>query len=490
MVIDDDSDLLPLPVSFIARFVPATKSESSGASKPDLQTGTSPEAKTTDCKNKNAPALSERRPSPADDALNIEMIEMMRTHGGYVDDDANRIRERALRSVHTLVYSWVARFRNSPEMYPNVRDEQDTCQTRCRIMSFGSYRLGVYSSESDIDVLCIVPFSITRQDFFSEVYGIPWLLRQQPNITDVISLSNTYTHNRMLVSIIKFKCDNVQFDVLMSRLPSEFISQDLSDYNLLQIQNHWQGCDDEDIISLNGPRTALEILRRVPHVENFRTLLRCIKMWARRRGIYSSIVGFPGGVAWAIMCAKIVQSYPLNFNAIMLLQSFFDFYNNWDFNDAVTIAPFVEERNSATFSSARLSHADNCRPVRIITPTYPAANSTFNMSHSSLAVLKNEIKRACMIIQSICSGGKMQEIDTLSQLFEQDFFSLYENYVQVEMATFGKELIKCQSGYHMSKLRKLVEKLEMDEVIFPFSKMSLQIFASAQHNSDMANIRR
>ena len=74
-----------------------------------------------------------------------------------------------------------------------------------------------------------------------------------------------------------------------------------------------------------------------------KTFLRSIKLWARHRGIYSNIAGFPGGVACAIMGAKVAQYYP-NMNASMLLDKFFFLYKNWPFKNAekknaIMIAP-------------------------------------------------------------------------------------------------------------------------------------------------------
>jgi len=67
----------------------------------------------------------------------------------------------------------------------------------------------------------------------------------------------------------------------------------------------------------------------VPNVENFRVVLRCIKLWAKNRGIYSNILGYLGGVAWAILVAKICMIFPY-LAPNKLLYNFFRFYSEWE----------------------------------------------------------------------------------------------------------------------------------------------------------------
>lgn len=63
--------------------------------------------------------------------------------------------------------------------------------------------------------------------------------------------------------------------------------------------------DEKSCQSLNGRRVADQILKAVPNADHFRQTLRMIKLWAKNKGIYSNVMGYLGGVSWAIMTAKV-----------------------------------------------------------------------------------------------------------------------------------------------------------------------------------------
>jgi len=94
------------------------------------------------------------------------------------------------------------------------------------------------------------------------------------------------------VPIIKMKLCGIEMDLLFARLSLTQVPEkmeSLNDDNLLK------NLDDKTVRSLNGCRVADHILALVPDAERFRDTLRLIKMWAKRRGIYSNVLGFFGG---------------------------------------------------------------------------------------------------------------------------------------------------------------------------------------------------
>jgi poly(A) polymerase len=62
--------------------------------------------------------------------------------------------------------------------------------------------------------------------------------------------------------------------------------------------------------SLNGVRVNDLIVNLVPNMTNFQMSARFIKLWAKKRGVYSNKLGYPGGVAWVMLTARVCQLYP------------------------------------------------------------------------------------------------------------------------------------------------------------------------------------
>ncbi len=65
----------------------------------------------------------------------------------------------------------------------------------------------------------------------------------------------------------------------------------------------------------------------------------------------------------------------------------------------------------------------------IITPAYPAINSTYNVSESTLQLMKQEFARGAQITSKIEREGV-----SWAALFEKcEFFSKFKAYVQIEI---------------------------------------------------------
>ncbi|XP_043075276.1 poly(A) polymerase alpha isoform X3 [Puntigrus tetrazona] len=276
------------------------------------------------------------------------------------------------------------------------------------------------------------------------------------------------------VPVIKLSFDSIEIDILFARLALQTIPEnlDLRDDGLLK------NLDIRCIRSLNGCRVTDEILHLVPNIENFRLTLRAIKLWAKRHNIYSNILGFLGGVSWAMLVARTCQLYP-NAVASTLVHKFFLVFSKWEWPNPVLLKQPEDCNLNLPVWDPRVTPSDRYHLMPIITPAYPQQNSTYNVSASTRAIMVEEFKRGLAITDEI-----LQNKADWSKLFEApNFFQKYKHYIVLLASAQAEKQHLEWVGLVESKIRILVGNLEKNEFI-TLAHVNPQSFPGPKEGTD------
>lgn len=255
--------------------------------------------------------ISLKTATTADLHQSVELVRVLRHKGVYETAAGARQRELVLAELNKIVTEWI--------FEAGVEQGLDAAEAReagGKIFTFGSYRLGVATPGSDIDALCVSPKHVTRDAFFSVFLA---KLQQDPRVERITPVPDAYT------PVLKFCFSGVEIDLLFARLAVRCIPDSWVGLEADSVLKH---TDEKTARSLNGNRVADMILKLVPNKVVFRTALRFIKHWAKVRGVYSNVLGYLGGISWAILVARCCQLYP-NFPPNLIVQRFFTVYTQW-----------------------------------------------------------------------------------------------------------------------------------------------------------------
>ncbi|KAL4694228.1 hypothetical protein H8959_013493 [Pygathrix nigripes] len=258
------------------------------------------------------------------------------------------------------------------------------------------------------------------------------------------------------VPVIKFEFDGIEIDLVFARLAIQTISDNLD----LRDDSRLRSLDIRCIRSLNGCRVTDEILHLVPNKETFRLTLRAVKLWAKRRGIYSNMLGFLGGVSWAMLVARTCQLYP-NAAASTLVHKFFLVFSKWEWPNPVLLKQPEESNLNLPVWDPRVNPSDRYHLMPIITPAYPQQNSTYNVSTSTRTVMVEEFKQGLAVTDEILQGKS----DWSKLLEPPNFFQKYRHYIVLTASASTEENHLEWVGLVESKIRVLVGNLERNEFI-------------------------
>ncbi|XP_047429930.1 poly(A) polymerase beta-like [Mugil cephalus] len=386
--------------------------------------------------------ISEDLPEEDDLIQTRRLIETMKSYDVFETDLDLQQREKVMKRLESLYKEWLqekCEEMNVPEV---VKDKVGG-----KIFAFGSYHLGAHSKGADIDALCVGPGFLERKDFFTSFCE---KLKAQNEVKGIHAIEEA------IVPVIKLSYDGIEIDLVFAKIPQRSVPEnlDLLDNNVVK------NIDERCIRSLNGFRVTEEILRLVPNVFTFRQTLRAIKLWANRRNIYSNMLGFLGGVSWAIMVARICQAYP-HATASTLVAKFFKIYSMWIWPTPIHLQKVENCYSNPRFWDPAVNPSDRCHLMPIITPAYPRQNTSVNVSRSTLAVMKEEIQRGLTVYEEI-----QQKKEQWSKLFETpDFSEKYEHFVVLRASCAAESQHRQWISLVESKIRLLVGTLEKNERI-------------------------
>ncbi|KAE8690476.1 Nuclear poly(A) polymerase 2 [Hibiscus syriacus] len=383
--------------------------------------------------------ISMAGPTEADILRSRDLEKFLVEAGLYEINEESSSREEVLGRIQEIVTNWVKQLTHLRGYTDQMVEDANAV-----IFTFGSYRLGVHGPGSDIDTLCVGPSYVNREeDFFFVLHNI---LAEREEVTELQPVPDAH------VPVMKFKFNGIPIDLLYASISHLVVPHDLDISDMSVLYN----VDEPTVRSLNGCRVADQILKLVPNVEHFRTTLRCLKFWAKRRGVYSNVTGFLGGVNWALLVARICQLYP---NAVpsMLVSRFFRVYTQWRWPNPVMLCA-IEDGLGFSVWDPRKNHRDRTHHMPIITPSYPCMNSSYNVSTSTLRVMMEQFQYG----NSICEKIELNRAKW-SALFEPYlFFQSYTNYLQVDILAADADDLRSWKGWVESRLRQLTLLIERD----------------------------
>jgi len=387
-------------------------------------------------------AISSSAPSPFEIVCSEKLKAYMAEASPQLTQEEQLHRMNILSTLTNIFCDWVRSVCLSQGLPPEVANVAGG-----KVYTSGSYKLGFNEKGMDLDICCVAPKQVTRNDFFDSLKAI---------LEDHDSVENLSSIESAAVPMIAFEFDGVDIDLLFATVPLESIPDDwdINDDNVLR------GVDVGTEKSLNGPRVTNLIERLVPNYESFKVLVRCVRYWAKRRGIYANKMGYLGGVNYNILGAFICQLYP-NAAPALLLERFFFILRDWKWPTPILLTPQYDaglgfETWDPQFGNNRF------HTMPILTPAYPSMNSSVSVSRQSLEVMQEEMASALDRVRSVLArdGNGWAEVFAPS-----DFAIAHSRYLAAEVYVTGLPEHTCAacyrdwSGFVESRLRKLIEYL-------------------------------
>ncbi|KAK9288517.1 hypothetical protein L1049_016976 [Liquidambar formosana] len=364
-----------------------------------------------------------------DEERSLSLLQFMADEGLVPSPEEEIKRKNAIKKLKQIVLEWIKKV-----AWQRWLPKEEIAATCATILTYGSYGLGVHGSESDIDALCVGPyFASMAEDFFVVLRN---MLKSRPEVSEIHCVKDAK------VPLMRFKFDGISIDLPYAQLKVLSVPENVDILNPFFLRD----IDETSWKSLSGVRANKRILQLVPNLENFQSMLRCIKLWAKRRGVYGNLLGFFGGVHLAILAAFVCQRHP-NASLNVLISSFFMTFAFWPWPKPVMLQDGMFPMAGDTMETRSLM------PIRLPYSPYEYCHS--NITRSTFYKIRAEFLRGHSMTKDILRS----DFDW-SSIFEPFPYSKkYSRFVKIYLSASNQDELGDWVGWVKSRFRCLLVKV-------------------------------
>ncbi|KAF3033826.1 hypothetical protein E8E12_004535 [Didymella heteroderae] len=322
------------------------------------------------------------------------------------------------------------------------------------MVTVGSFAMGVDTSASDIDCLCIG--SISSKTFFK-------LARQRLQKAESQGIRILRKVEAGTGTMLELSVNGVPMD--LQYCPAARVAERWSEFENLPTSDPVFNLSILSLRKLKPYRDLLYIKRTTPDLAAFGLAYRSIKLWATQRGMYSSKFGFLGGVHITLMLSwvykRVAHEFSVNdtttISASDLVATFFHHYANFNWAGDMVYDAFFHKQTPRYHRTAR-------EPMVVLGFHSPNSNVAHTSTLPGLLVLIKEFKAASarlsdvsMTWESFFSQSAAHSLFGLG-VGESQFLHSYKSYVSIDIQFWGRTLAKGKSlvGWVESRCLSLV----------------------------------
>ncbi|TVU37170.1 hypothetical protein EJB05_10471, partial [Eragrostis curvula] len=325
------------------------------------------------------------------------LVKFLKDERAVPTPEDDKKREKVIRELKKIVMRWVKAVAHEQNVPPSV--------VTATVLTYGSYTLGAHGPESDIDALCAGPCIATLQYHFFVL--LRQILEDRPEVSEVQTVESAKTINTLNSQLL-------------------------------------QKIDTRSWRSLSGVRVNERIVQLVPNAEKFQILLRCVKLWAKKRGIHCHHLGFFAGIHLAILAAYVCQKYP-NASVNGLFTVFFQTFAHWSWQVPVSLH---DQPTDCLHPEGRL--------MPIVMPCTPPEFCISNMTISTFKKIRQELLRGYALLMD-----QLRHDFKWTQLFEPfPYAANYQLFLRVALCAPTSEELREWAGWVKCRFRNLILKLE------------------------------